>query len=340
MKSPKQIQAEQQAAQQLVNAAKLESLNVKNNKLDLRSKKQVAILWNKLDYSIAPHYLSTTQEANKAYIYNQNAIKDLKPYSSAAKRANYMTFFIVFIAATMDALLWTDLFKSMDSLTGDSMARAIGLTVAIFGTIACAVLGRAIKQKSTYEEGMREDISGLSQYDKFTLFQKEVFDKNTTHSYLKLSLFTLGLCSLIIPFVRWTSMPDTVTTVDKFSSVAILSAVSYFIFAAVILLETYNHCTWTRELNISHSDYNAKVALHSKITKQANNIGKQLIKISLAEKETFKAFMSNKDYQLLNQNTVNTQLQIYTSTQLQPTSSTTGTFSIVEDDIYSSTITS
>ena len=329
MKSPHQKRQEQEAAQKAADAAQTQKLNVKNNKLDTQSKKQVAILWNKLDHSIAPRYLSATQEANKAYIYNENAIQELKSYSSAAKMANYMTFLIVFIAATMDALLWTDLFKGMDGLKSDDMARAIGLTVAIFGTIVCAVLGRAIKQKSTHEEGMREDISGVSQYDKFTPFQKEVFDKNTTHDMLKLSLFTLGLCSLIIPFVRWTSFDSTKSTVDKVQSVAILSAVSYFIFAAVILLEIYNHCTWTRELNISHSDYKGKVASHSAITKRANNIGKQLIKISLAEKETFKAFMSNKDYQLLNENTVDSQPQIHTIRPSKPK-----TVSFIEDDNY------
>jgi hypothetical protein len=214
------------------------------------------------------------------------------------------------------------------------MSKAIGMVVAIFGTIVCAVLGRAIKQKSTHEEGMREDVSGVSQYDKFTPFQKEVFDKNTTHDMLKLSLFTLGLCSLIIPFVRWTSLDSTKSTVDKVQSVAILSAVSYFIFAAVILLEIYNHCTWTRELNISHSDYKGKVALHSGITKRANNIGKQLIKISLAEKETFKAFMSNKDYQLLNENTVDLQPQIHTIRPSKPKLSKAKPLSVIEDDNY------
>jgi hypothetical protein len=334
MKSPHQRQAEQKAAQQAADAAQAQKLNVKNNKLDTQSKKQVAILWNKLDHSIAPRYLSATQEANTAYIYNQNAIQELKSYSSAAKMAAYMTFLIVFIAATMDALLWYNLFKNMDGVANANMARAIGLTVAIFGTIVCAVLGRAIKQKSTHEEGMREDASGVSQYDKFTPFQKEVFDKNTTHDMLKLSLFTLGLCSLIIPFVRWTSLDSTKSTLDKVQSVAILSAVSYFIFAAVILLEIYNHCTWTRELNISHSDYKGKVASHSGITKRANAIGKQLIKISLAEKETFKAFMSNKDYQLLNENTVDTQPQIHTIRPSKPKPSNAKPLSVIEDDNY------
>lgn len=328
MKSLKQRQAEQQAAQKAADAAQAQKLNVKNNKLDMQSRKQVAILWNKLDHSIAPRYLSATQEANKAYIYNENAIKELKSYSSAAKMAAYITFLIVFIASVMDTLLWTTLFQNMEGLD-NQMSKAIGMVVAIFGTIVCAVLGRAIKQKSTHEEGMREDISGVSQYDKFTPFQKEVFDKNTTHDMLKLSLFTLGLCSLIIPFVRWTSLDSTKSTVDKVQSVAILSAVSYFIFAAVILLEIYNHCTWTRELNISHSDYKGKVALHSGITKRANNIGKQLIKISLAEKETFKAFMSNKDYQLLNENTVDLQPQIHT---IKP--SKAKPLSVIEEDNY------
>jgi hypothetical protein len=333
METPQQRRAKQAAAQKAADAAQAEKLNVKNNKLDLQSKKQVAILWNKLDHSIAPRYLSATQEANKAYIYNQNAIQELKSYSSAAKMAAYMTFLIVFIASVMDTLLWTTLFKNMEGLN-NQMSKAIGMVVAIFGTIVCAVLGRAIKQKSTHEEGMREDVSGVSQYDKFTPFQKEVFDKNTTHDMLKLSLFTLGLCSLIIPFVRWTSLDSTKSTVDKVQSVAILSAVSYFIFAAVILLEIYNHCTWTRELNISHSDYKGKVALHSGITKRANNIGKQLIKISLAEKETFKAFMSNKDYQLLNENTVDLQPQIHTIRPSKPKLSKAKPLSVIEDDNY------
>jgi hypothetical protein len=181
---------------------------------------------------------------------------------------------------------------------------------------------------------MREKTSGVSEYDKFTPFQKEVFDKNTTHDMLKLSLFTLGLCSLIIPFVRWTSLDSTKSTVDKVQSVAILSAVSYFIFAAVILLEISNHCTWTRELNISHSDYKGKVASHSGITKRANAVGKQLIKISLAEKETFKAFMSNKDYQLLNENTVDTQPQIHTIRPSKPKPSNAKPLSVIEDDNY------
>lgn len=333
METPQQRRAKQAAAQKAADAAQAEKLNVKNNKLDIQSKKQVAILWNKLDHSIAPRYLSATQEANKAYIYNQNAIQELKSYSSAAKMAAYMTFLIVFIASVMDTLLWTTLFKNMEGLN-NQMSKAIGMVVAIFGTIVCAVLGRAIKQKSTHEEGMREDASGVSQYDKFTPFQKEVFDKNTTHDMLKLSLFTLGLCSLIIPFVRWTSLDSTKSTVDKVQSVAILSAVSYFIFAAVILLEIYNHCTWTRELNISHSDYKGKVALHSGITKRANNIGKQLIKISLAEKETFKAFMSNKDYQLLNENTVDLQPQIHTIRPSKPKLSKAKPLSVIEDDNY------
>jgi hypothetical protein len=319
---------------------KSEKLNVENNKFDTESKQQVAILWNELDYSIAPLYLSATQEANKSYIDNQNAVQELTSYSTAPKRAAFITIFTVSIAAIMDSLLWTDLFQTMDALNGDSMARAIGLTVAIFATIACAGLGRAIKLKSTHKEGMRKDSLGISQYDNFTLFQKQVFDKNTTHDWQNLSLFTLGLCSFIIPIVRWASLPDTITIFDKFLSVAILSAVSYFIFAAVILLEIYNHCIWTKQLNISYSDYRTKVALHIKITKQANKIGKDLIQISLAEREAFKAFMSNKNYQLLNENTVDSQLQIHTSNQSQPTSSTTGTFSVVEDDIYLSTLTS
>lgn len=290
MKSPQQKKNEQTVARKLIEDAK-------STKLDIDSKKQIAILWDKLENLIAPNYFVATQEANEAYKHNQKAIKELKSYSTGAKMSAYWTFFIVFIASVMDAMLWRNAFKDMDGL-GNTMANSIGLVVAIFGTISCAVLGRSIKQKSTYEEAMREDISGTSLYDNFTPFQKEVFDKNTTHDMFKLSVFTLGLCALIIPVVRWTT---TGQVGNKVQSVGILSAVSYFIFAAVILLEIYNHCTWTRELNISNSDYRNKLASHRTIAKRAHAVGARLIKISLSEKDTFKEFMSNPDFQLLNQ---------------------------------------
>jgi hypothetical protein len=231
--------------------------------------------------------------------------------------------FVVLVAAILEIMMYNDLFNAMDALANPNTSSTIALILAIFGAILCVPFARAIKHKYTHKE-LTQDISGTSQYDKFTPYQKQVFDNSTNNHMLKVTSIPLGIICLIIPFARWLTLLDTLSVSDKFLSVAIASAISYFIFAVVIVLEIYFHCIWTQKLDHTYNVHKNKVALHGKITEEANKIGKDLIQISLAEREAFKAFMSNKNYQLLNENTVDSQLQIDTFNQSQPTSSTNG----------------
>jgi len=306
MESPKSRRQRQEAARKAADKTKLENLSIKNNKLSIKLNKKVANLWYELDHGITPSYIAITKETNTAYSYHKKAIQELQSLRTGHKMAGYVTFFIVLVASVMDAFLWKSAFTGMDGIDSRAITNGIGMVVAIFGAVACTVLGRSIKQKSTYEEAMREDISGSCQYDKFTPFQKEVFDKNTTHDMLKLSIFTLALCSIIIPVVRWTTLNNSselnspINATDKVQAVGILSAVSYFIFAAVILLEMYNHCTWSKELRNLEVDYTSKAASHKLMRKRAIRLGKKLTNLDLSQKDKFNNFMSNEHFQLLN----------------------------------------
>ena len=265
----------------------------------IQLKKNVQILWSKLNNTISQPLALSTQETNEAFYYKEKNIKQLKDFATGSSLSSYSLYFIVAIAAVVDVFLWQSTFKSVEGV-GGTIANAVGLTVAIFGAMGAAIIGRAVKQKSTHESFHAENELGISKYDQFTPFQKTVFEKNTAHNYIKWGLAPVLISCILIPFSRWVGYGiNSQNPVDgKLQATIILTGISYFVFVAVILFEMFMYCSWNQHIQSSISDYKTKNNLHKKLSDKAMKIGARLTNLSLDEAEKYNKFISQEKFRL------------------------------------------
>jgi len=279
MKSKQEKQAERLSRQL---EKETQNINQKTSKQSQADQSLISILWNKLNHQLEPDFELATNEVNAAYINKQAVYKDLSSYANGFNYASIATVVVIVIAAIMDAFLWQKAFQDMDGLNSQKLARAIGLTVAIFGTICCAGLGRAIKERSTLDN---------SKYT-YNKTQQAVFDKNTKHNTFWWFMIPLAICAITIPIVR-------ASTTNEIMPVVVLTGISYFIFAAVTAFEALVYCVWTKEIKRSDSLYSSKKANHKKLVKQCNAIGAKLAKIKNNSNDKFNNFMKQSKFQLI-----------------------------------------
>lgn len=289
MESPKQKKSKADARERNTQA-----------KWQLELQKKVQILWSKLNDKISQPLALATQETNQAFHYKEQNIKELKLFATGSSLSSYSLYFLVGVAAVVDVFLWRSTFQSVEGVD-ITIANAVGLTVAIFAALGAAIIGRAIKQKSTHESFHAEYEQGVSRYDKFTSFQNTIFEKNTAHNYLKWGGAAVLTACILIPFTRWVGYDNkdlTNPTDGRLEATLILTGISYFVFMAVILFEMFMYCSWNSQIQGAISDYRTKNNLHKKLSSKANKIGTQLSKRSLNEGDKYIKFMSQEKFRL------------------------------------------
>lgn len=258
--------------------AKQESDKAKQEALD----KQAAVIpmWHELNYDKQSELILATAERNETYRSFQSTKQDLEPLTDHIKNAWVYSIIAVVFAAGLDAFLWRNMFQTIDGLQ-PAVAKAAGLSLAIFVAIMAVFAGRALKERSS-----------LNNPDEFNASQLAVFNKRTKHNKLAYALIPLTVVAIVIPVLRY---EDT----KSFLETLIFVGISYFTVLAVISVEYHMHDIWHAEIKQSKDLLDEAKNTHKIELKNTLKIGQDLIKIDPTQEVKFIKFMSNPKFNLL-----------------------------------------
>ena len=259
---------------------------MKPYKENQNNQRTVAIktIWQKLRGTHESKYAQLVSSQNNALIEKARITKELKPLASGMKLGSYVTVGLIVFAGVFDMVFWQDMFVE---LTDKAMIqRSIALTLACLVAWLGTIIG-----KNLAERQLRKN-----QEDDYTPEQLAVFHRNTRHDYAKRLMAVLAMVAVLLPAVRWNTLPNDG---DRLMDTLTFTILSYFVMACVIGIEWYYHCPWQNAINKAEKLHETASADREKENKVIMALGKELIVLDTEQDKPFREWLAQEQFKLI-----------------------------------------
>jgi multisubunit Na+/H+ antiporter MnhC subunit len=243
----------------------------------------VKTIWQKLFGTHEAKYTQLVSSQNNALIEKNRITKELKPLASGMKLGSIITAGLIVFAGVFDMVFWQDIFKEITD--NETVQRAIALTLACLVAWLGTIIG-----KNLAERQLRKN-----QEDDYTPEQLAVFHRNTRHDYTKPLVGVLAMVAVVLPLVRWETLPED----NKLIATLTFTALSYFVMACVIGIEWYYHCPWQNAMNKAEKLYETASADREKENKVIMALGQELLVLDIEQDKPFRDWLAQDDFKLV-----------------------------------------
>lgn len=243
----------------------------------------IRTLWQKLIGTHEPKYAQLVSAQNNAFLEKQRITKELKPLASGMKLGSYITAGLIVFAGVFDMVFWQDMFKEITD--NETIQRAIALTLACLVAWLGTIIGKTLAERQLRK----------NQEDDYSPEQLAVFHRNTRHDYVKPLMGVLAIVALLLPAVRWNTLPQND---DRLLATLTFTALSYFVMACVIGIEWYFHCPWQNAINKSEKLYETASADREKENKVIVSLGQQLTVLDVEQDKPFREWLAQEQFKL------------------------------------------
>jgi multisubunit Na+/H+ antiporter MnhC subunit len=244
----------------------------------------IKTIWQKLLGTHEYKYAQLVSSQNNALIEKNKVTKELKPLASGMKLGSIITAGLIVFAGVFDMVFWTDMFK--DVTDNETIQRAIALTLACLVAWLGTIIGRNLAERQLRK----------NQEDDYTPEQLAVFHRNTRHDYAKPLMAVLAIVALLLPAVRWTTLPNDSS---RLINTVIFTSLSYFVMACVIGIEWYFHCPWQNAINKAEKLYETASADREKENKVIVSLGQELTNLDPEQDKVFLKWLAQDQFQLI-----------------------------------------
>jgi len=244
----------------------------------------IKTIWQKLLGTHEHKYAQLVSSQNNALIEKNKVTKELKPLASGMKLRSFITVGLIAFAGVFDMVFWQSMFVELTD--NETIQRVIALTLGCFVAGLCAIIG-----KNLAELQLRKN-----QEDDYTPEQLAVFHRNTRHDYAKSLMAVLAFVVVLLPAVRWHTLPNND---DKLMATLTFTILSYFVIACVIGFEWYFYCPWQNAIDKAEKLYETASADREKENKVIVSLGQELTNLDPEQDKVFLKWLAQDQFQLI-----------------------------------------
>lgn len=246
--------------QKKINDKKQQALNLLNTQ---KAKLEIDLNRNSKNLSQALNEKNSLKKSHDSLAF------DLKDYKTSNPFPAQSMYFIVFVGALFDLLLWQEMFSGLESVP-PMISRLLALVVAIAGSYATAELGKALSVRSLIKN---RDFSIETNKSEFNIFNQAT--QKDSYTYWLSTVFVLFALIASVRYYTSFNEADDFVFGKFFSTVGSSLVVSLFVTFASFQL----HCIYDSYYKNSLLELNKAIRRYNILDKKNDSIQKSILDI-------------------------------------------------------------